>query len=307
MTALPYLDDIPEAMRREQRWGLWRYETRKDRRTKVPFSVVTGHEASSTASGDWVSFTRAIRALETSRFDGIGFRLGEPWAGVDLDGCRDPETGQLALEAAHIIEALNTYTEVSPSGNGVKLFMLGHLPAGRRRTRAPWKPLGGDHAEIEMYDTGRYFTVTGDALWSPGEVSDCTEGLKTIHQEAFEAVAIPPQAVREPGHRVTAAPAVEGDDQKIMRVAFLSKTGPAIQRLWNGDTSDYGSQSEADCALVGHLAFWCGGDVLRVDRLFRGSALMRDKWDERHGACTYGELTLAKGMSDLKNTYRGPR
>lgn len=300
-------DAIPQEMRACSRWGLWRYETRGSKPTKIPFSPVSGHEASSTNPHDWTTFEHACSVLrQRARFDGLGFRLGEPWAGVDLDGCRDPETGDLAPEAAAIIEALDSYTEVSPSGNGVKLFLKGHLPPGRRRTKAPWAPLGGDHADIEMYDMGRYFTVTGEGIWEPGEFADRSQGLQELHQRLYGATALPMSVSERNGRSARPEKAFEDADAKILRVARGASNGAAFSRLFDhGDSSDYGSPSEADAALVAHLAFYCGGDVLRVDNLFRRSGLMRDKWDERHGAQTYGEMTLSKGMSDIRSTYRG--
>ncbi len=98
------LDGIPWQMRQEPRWGLWRSEARG---------------ASSTRPAEWTTFDRAAAVLVRGRrHDGLGFRLGEGWAGVDMDGCRDPETGALAPEAADIIEFMASYAEVSPSGNG---------------------------------------------------------------------------------------------------------------------------------------------------------------------------------------------
>lgn len=67
--------------------------------------------------------------------------------------------------------------------------------------------------------------------------------------------------------------------------------GAEIRRLWEGDTSAYKSQSEADQALCNHLAFWCQGDTARMDALFRQSGLCRDKWTDRED---YRTRTLEK-------------
>lgn len=87
--------------------------------------------------------------------DGIGFVFAkdDPSVGIDLDGSLDPETDELEPWAAEIVQAARTYCEVSPSGLGVKLIGRGHLPAD-----AP-KRLRGEL--IEMYDSGRYFTISG--------------------------------------------------------------------------------------------------------------------------------------------------
>ncbi|MCH7661511.1 MAG: SUMF1/EgtB/PvdO family nonheme iron enzyme, partial [Euryarchaeota archaeon] len=65
---------------------------------------------------------------------------------------------------------------------------------------------------------------------------------------------------------------------------------------WEG--AGYPSQSEADLALASQLVFWTGGNTAVVDRLFRGSGLMRPKWDESHGERTYGQMTISKALAE---------
>jgi putative DNA primase/helicase len=87
------------------------------------------------------------------------------------------------------------------------------------------------------------------------------------------------------------------DDRALLQRIRLSRHGLRFAKLWRGDLTGYASASEADLALAGQLAFWCGGDPVRVDRLFRQSALYRPKWDEPHGVGTSGELTIAKAVT----------
>src|SRR5439155_15578492 len=79
-------------------------------------------------------------------------------------------------------------------------------------------------------------------------------------------------------------------------------------KLWSGDTSEYGSQSEAELALCSMLTFWTGPDPERIDRLFRRSALYREKWDEPHysDGRTYGEGTIAKALDGAEEFYKAP-
>ena len=300
MTTATDLSGVPWQMRDVPRWGLWRNEVRGARSTKVPFSALTGREASSTKASDWTTFDRAAAVLVRGRkHDGLGFRLGDGWAGVDLDGCRDPESGALATEAADIIEQMGTYAEVSPSHCGIKIFCLGTLPAGRRRTKAPWNLMGGDHAEIEMYDTGRYFTVTGAGVWSEDAIAECTPQLADIHHRLLELTALPPEFAR----RDETPKAFEDADRKLLRVAGAAKNGAKFKALYAGAIDGHASHSEADLALCSLLAFYAGGDVQRIDALFRGSGLYREKWDEKHGELTYGELTIARSVSEMRNMY----
>jgi primase-polymerase (primpol)-like protein len=67
--------------------------------------------------------------------------------------------------------------------------------------------------------------------------------------------------------------------------------------FYRGDVAAYGGDdSAADLALCGLLAFWCGPDPKRIDRLFRRSALMRGKWDSPRADTTYGALTIQKAL-----------
>jgi primase-polymerase (primpol)-like protein len=89
-------------------------------------------------------------------FAGIGFVLtpDDPFAGIDLDHCRDPETGEIEPWASEIVDRFQSYTEISPSGAGIRIFIRGTLPAGKGRHRG----------RVEVYDRGRFLTVTGQRL-----------------------------------------------------------------------------------------------------------------------------------------------
>src|SRR5207248_1380805 len=111
------------------------------------------------------SFEGALRAYRRagSPFAGVGFVFadGGSFAGVDLDGCIDPETGEIAPWGEEILRRLDSYSEISPSGTGVKVFVRGRLPAGGKKRGG----LGTDgRGAVEMYDQRRYFTVTGRHL-----------------------------------------------------------------------------------------------------------------------------------------------
>ncbi len=141
------LDNIPEELRRRPQWV-----THKE---KVPYIAGSVGKASSTDSTTWRTFEEAVQALKASpgRFDGIGFVFssGDPFAGVDLDKCRNPETGELEEWATEIIQDLDGYTEASPSGTGVHIFIRGKAPNKKR-------------GKVEAYSSERYFTMTGRVL-----------------------------------------------------------------------------------------------------------------------------------------------
>jgi primase-polymerase (primpol)-like protein len=151
-----HVDAIPAAMRAERRWVCWRLVRRRNRPTKVPVNPYTGCNASSTEPTDWGTLDVALACMDQEDLPGIGFMLGDGWAGVDHDHCFDPATGTLETWAWDNVCLLDSYTEVSPRGEGVKTIVRGTLPPGRRRT-----------GRVEMYDSGRLFATTGDAQWTP--------------------------------------------------------------------------------------------------------------------------------------------
>jgi len=173
--ALPSLeiDAIRELSARDH-WVCWRYEARGGKPTKVPYAP-TWKPASSTDASTWSTFERCFAAAVKERFDGIGFVFSEadPYVGIDLDDCVRQD-GTLEPWADDIVRQFNTYTEVSPSGTGLKLWCRGSLPPGRRRT-----------GKLEMYDAARYFTVTG-GLWGSCETIEERSGaLAQLHAKTF--------------------------------------------------------------------------------------------------------------------------
>lgn len=147
---------IPAELKSYLAWVVWRYEQRGGVPTKVPYVPGEGNRrASTTDLRTWRTFIEAVEAHAGGGFDGIGFVLssGDPFAATDLDGCRDPETGEIEPWAQKIIAAAgeDSYTEVSPSGRGVHIIVRGKAP---NRKRGP----------VECYSERRFFTVTGRAL-----------------------------------------------------------------------------------------------------------------------------------------------
>lgn len=216
------------------------------------------------------------------RYSGIGFVFSadDPYAGMDIDDCRNPETGEIAPEAKAVIDRLNSYTEVSPSGTGVKIWVKARLRgAGSRRDN------------YEMYDRGRYFTITGQHLeGTPRTVEERDAEYNAIHAELISPV---PAKMPQPYQPQAAFTMSDGE---LLDKASRAANGTLFTQLWRGDTGNYSSPSEADLALCSILAFWTGNDAARVDRLFRCSGLIRSKWDEAHysGGRTYGENTVTK-------------
>ncbi len=99
------------------------------------------------------------------------------------------------------------------------------------------------------------------------------------------------------------------DDQLLER-ARKSAGGPEFRKLFDaGDVADYckgnsTGMSEATLGLLNRLAFWSNRDAAQMDRLFRRSALMRDKWDQRRGQTTWGEQQIEKAIAGTEETWK---
>ena len=131
---------IPEELKALNQWVMWRWETRKGKRTKPPYQP-NRKKASSTNSATQNDFQTVRDALEASSyFSGLGFVLteGDSFVGIDLDECRNPETHEIASWAQEIIDKADSYAEISSSQTGVKLWIKGKLPGDSGTHNTVW-------------------------------------------------------------------------------------------------------------------------------------------------------------------------
>jgi primase-polymerase (primpol)-like protein len=228
-------------------------------------------------------------------FTGVGFVFVKDGGivGVDIDHCLDPATGEPNETAADILAMIPpTYIEVSPSGTGLHIFLKGAMPEGGCKNTK---------TAVEMYAHSRYFTMTGKSY--QGSVDTIAEDngvLKKIHDKYIRVQR--KQATKKRSKQVGAPLS----DEELLEKARQSGAGENLALRWDGKWQElFQSQSEADLSLCCKLAFWSGKNREQMDRLFRQSALMRPKWDERHKAdgATYGEETLCKAAEATENVY----
>src|SRR3712207_2017823 len=274
-----------------RQWVCWRSEERDGKTTKIPYSPTSGRKASSTDPETWGGYLEAVSACRERGHDGIGFVFtkDDPFCGVDLDRCLDPDTGELEPWAREIIEELESYAEVSPSGTGVHILVRATLPDGRNRK-----------GRVEIYDRGRYFTMSGRHLkGTPYTIEDRQEQLLALRRRVLGEPPV------DNGRRAPRPAADTGlSDQEILAKAASADNGEKFRRLWAGDTSGYehdGNEghSEADLALCAMLAFWTGPDPDRIDAHFRQSGLYREKWER----ADYRERTIARALEGKTEFY----
>jgi hypothetical protein len=295
--------NIPAELRALPQWVVWRYTwvAEKAKWDKPPLNARSGRNASTTSEKTWSDFETAKNACDNSArenppLDGLGLVLvpDDPsdvpaLVGADLDHCRNPGTGVIDDWALEVVKDFHTYTEVSPSGCGLRLFCRGQLP-----------PQGRKNGNFEIYDSGRYVTVTGQHLGgTPLTIERRQEQIGRWHTHFF-----PPGPPHEVNGQAAAKQPLDLDDAELLRKAEQAANGEKFKRLWSGSSAGYPSPSEADCALCGILAFWVHGDTVRIDRLFRQSDRMRAKWDEKRGKRTYGQRTIARALKGKTEFYQ---
>jgi putative DNA primase/helicase len=170
--AAPNVSAIPAELRERRQWLVWKLLQRKQDKkpTKVPHNPLTGRSASSTDPATWGTLEQAVERLSQGGYDGLGFVFTDedPYTGIDLDRALD-NAGALEPWARPIVERFASYTERSPSGTGLHIIIRGTVPDGQGH-KVPLKktPLWveGAHPEaaVEMYSSGRFFTMTGE-VW----------------------------------------------------------------------------------------------------------------------------------------------
>jgi len=262
-------------------------------KNKIPRNPFTGGNAMANEPETWGTFDVAERAVVELGLDGVGFQFGvlDPQelrvSGIDLDHVVKSD-GSLEPFAEEIVRQMNSYTELSPSGTGLHILCKTKLPNIGRKKSLP------NGCGLEMYNYRHYFTVTGKIYGEAKRVEERTAEYGKIYEKYFmedKQPTVDLKARKMPN---------DFSDHELWGRMFDSRNGYEIRALFNGDTSRYGGDdSRADLALCSHLAFWTGHDERRMDEMFRESGLMRPKWDERHGAQTYGAMTIKKALNSV--------
>jgi P4 family phage/plasmid primase-like protien len=277
---------VPPEGRRKAKWD------------KPPIDPATGFDIDATDPANWMTFDEARRAArEYGHADGIGIAMGSRkkgtqtgLVGVDPDDCIDAE-GNIDSDVARIVESLDSYTERTPSGHGLRVLLLGEKPGPRCKNTK---------RDIEIYDSDRYFTLTGRHLeGTPTNIRRNDEALKALYDELFP----PGGQDRQASGNGQAAPLFDASDDELLRRARDARNGDKFAALFDrGDISAYGDDdSAADLALMNMLAFWTRRDADRMEALFGRSALgQRDKWKERG---EYRQWTIDTAIAGCKEVY----
>ena len=287
--------NIPQELKNNASFCVWRYEKRNGSKTKVPYNPKTRSLARVNDPSTFSTFSDAMKAYALGGWDGIGYRVSEGIGAIDIDHCIR-EDGSLNDVAASVLGIFtDAYFERSPSGSGLRGFF--RLSPEFAYDKTVYYINNRKHG-LEMYlpgTTQRFVTVTGD-IYKPGAVVRNDEALQTVLDTFMKRKSRVTGSTVEPCSYLT--------DDQVIEHASRSESGEKFKALMDGNWSDgYESQSDADMALVSILAFWCGNVEEQIDRIFRTSGLMRDKWDRMTGDATYGQITIRNAVATNSTIY----
>lgn len=224
-------------------------------RNKVPLNARTLHAASTTDPRTFATYDEALAvARQHSLYIGFVFTAEDPYCGVDLDA---PDDDAQVARHQLIFENVVTYTELSVSGKGLHLIARATIPHAMKRDK------------VEVYDRERYFIFTGNVMQGrPTEILDCNDILNQMVAE---------MGVRSNRISISHSEPEKENDADVLNHCASIANGDKFKALWQGQWQGYSSQSEADYALINHLAFISPNNE-QCKRMFRASALgQRDK------------------------------
>ncbi len=308
-----YERSTPYCLRDKALFVGWRYSwsDKSNKIIKIPISPKTGRAADTTNFHDWTNFERACQAVDKFGLHGVGIVFnGRGLMGIDIDDCMDASGKLVDSKAREIVDRVNSYTEISPSGTGIHILCYGNLPTDYGYKRKD---------SLEMYDTGRFFTLTGKVL--EGKFRKIP--MKSESQPAITDIWNK-YLKRERPAMIDIDTVLTLDDDELIFKISTSKRAKDFKRMFeqglppidekgevvagcrkNRDkpgTPDNVDWSKVDLCLCGMLAFY-NPPRAQADRIFRASKLMRSKWDEMRGGLSYGQKTLEYAYRTRQMAY----
>ncbi|MFZ2537686.1 MAG: nucleoside triphosphatase, partial [Oscillospiraceae bacterium] len=286
-------DNLPKDLRDNAKFCLWKYEERagQSKPSKVPYQV-NGKRAKTNYEHTFTCYDTVL--ITVSQYDGLGLGIFLNFSAVDIDHCINDD-GSLSETAKSIITLFkDCYIEKSPSGRGLRIL----FKAGGFKYNVPKYYINNAKIGVEVYVYGatkKFVTITGN-VYMQGDVLEASDKLQLL----LDMYMLRPIQNKAKSHNKSLSYL---SDEGILQKAKVAKNGDVFEKLWNGEIPEGKSHSEADISLCTRLAFWCGKDTTQMDRLFRQSGLMREKWDRTQSGTTYGQITIEKAVASVSDVY----
>ena len=293
-------EKIPNELKKLSQWGYYHriWNDEKGKYNKIPKNPYNGGDGKTNDQSTWSDFDTAMQALKKyPDADGLAFYFANGYVGLDIDHIAndinnaksgDTNPNNLVNKARELTHG--SYMETSMSGEGIHVIFKGEILGKRRRK-----------GNYEMYQSGRFFALTGNSLMAEPEIKSLnSHDMQILYEHYFhdEKAAGPTKKQVEP------VAANNLSDDEIIERAENATNGERFKSFMDGGwESSYSSHSEADMAFANDLAFWCGRDFNQMDRIFRQSALYRKKYDEKRGKTTYGYELLNKAINETTSVF----
>jgi hypothetical protein len=229
---------VPDELKSLKRWMLWQDKNG----TKMPIQC-TGSPAKSNDAATWTDF-EAVDGRPK-----IATVIEAPYVGVDLDNCFD-ERGKFREWAFPILARLEgcSYAEVSPSGKGIKFITRGRKPEGSQCVHK----FDGKKQQVECYDHGRFWTITGDLYADCEQIGDGQAAIDWLCKEYLTPGERPKPEPKPPAKSV----AVQSrPDMLLKRATAYAAEVPGVLE---------GSRQMEAFKLAGHLAAFTGSQGERL-------------------------------------------
>jgi putative DNA primase/helicase len=247
-------DNIPVMLKKHPNWVAWGVRGASPKSPYNPASLLSGRASPAKAGVQetWGSYQSAGECVGRGLAQGIGYEFdGSDIYGIDLDHVIY-QNGMLAPQAQEIVSKLNSYTELSPSGTGLHIFVMAPGAEIIRHRKKDYF--------LEIYGKSRYFTVTGNIFGTMRTIETRARELQAIHDKFL--LPEPPQKNAQLSLPILV--------QSTGHEGFLSiglKRDKVFQALWMGQRH-HGNESSDDIALMNKLGYWCNADINAMIRAF---------------------------------------
>lgn len=296
------MTDPMQELKEQAIWFLYRLIPKADGRLdKVPFSAKGGVTGTSDKySGTWVTFAEAeLERAKHGKDVGLGFKIPAGYFFLDIDG-KDLNS----LYVKQRLDRFASYAERSVSGKGIHIYGkydLSQIPHYQDKNgklkldRAYYMKHPHDGIELYLGElTNRFAAYTGDVV-NDAPLRDCTEAILLTLDKDMR---------RKPKTRQSITNQEDAEIIDIVATLRKQKNAKKFITLYDeGDITGYNSQSEAEAALCSLIAFRTGDDPELIDKVFRQSALMRDKWNRDD----YREATIQFAIDSQNGEFHASK
>lgn len=290
-------ENIPDELKREKRWCLYKIIQRDGKNTKLPL-MPNGKPAKSNDKTTWNSYEDCITSLNQNIGDGLGFMLGDGYIGIDIDKVSD-DIFVYSMDyhaksmTADFLRGISTYAEISPSKTGLHFIGKGEVPGIRKR-----------YKNLEIYDKDRFFTITGNIIKDRdrNKIINIDSELSPLYEKYMPKINV----INSENKRNQITTFLK-DDQDILEKLFdrgyFSYTGEDLRKIYYGNYESYfNSQSEADFFMLQRLLYYTA-DVEQSISFMENSGLKREKWYKRRGNTDYIHYIADKAISSINQFY----